>query len=333
MTPTEIHFDETVRHHIDILRYGQTLSDEMLADDEQGQTIAAGTLLLLLTGRSYNPEQVNQIIQLRGERLEAMMTDFITEMETFAADEASRQVTLLRRLLGGQSIIQAGESAIRSVVLQAFGLGTTVKEMFQDIIRRERVQLSRLVRAVRAGKLDATANIAAIFNQTSRELGAIPRTTVNHVSNSAAEAILAKNSDIVRALQWSSILDTRTSAVCWSRHGKMVPIGDNTLPDGVEALSPPAARPPAHPNCRSVMVVVFVGDKPPENLSADAWLRRQPAAFQDDALGPTRGALFRRGDLDLDAFIDTTGRRLNLTELRAREPFAFDRANLNEKAE
>ena len=328
MTPTEIHFNETVRHHIDVLRYGQTLSDDMVADDQQGQTIAAGTLLLLLSGRRYNPEQAQQIIQLRGERLEVMLAEFLTEMETFAADEASRQVTLLRRLVD-RSIIQAGESTISAVVLQAFGLGTTIKEMFEDIIRRERVQLSRLVRAVRSGKLDATANIAAIFNQTSHELAAIPRTTITHVSNSAAEAILAQNSDIVRALQWSSILDTRTSAVCWSRHGKMVPIGNNKLPDGAEALNPPASRPPAHPNCRSVMVVVFVGDKPPENLSADAWLRRQPAAFQDVALGPTRGALFRRGDLDLNAFIDTTGRRLNLTELRAREPFAFDRANLN----
>lgn len=47
------------------------------------------------------------------------------------------------------------------------------------------------------------------------------------------------------------------------------------------------------------------------------WLKRQPAAFQDDVLGPTRGRLFREG-LELDKFVDSSGKQYNLDQLRTR---------------
>jgi hypothetical protein len=72
----------------------------------------------------------------------------------------------------------------------------------------------------------------------------------------------------------------------------------------------------------------LVGRVPAKTTYAE-FLSRQSAAVQDDILGATRGALFRRGGLTLDKFVDPTGRRLSLAELAERYEGAFTRANLN----
>lgn len=58
------------------------------------------------------------------------------------------------------------------------------------------------------------------------------------------------------------------------------------------------------------------------------WLGRQSAAFQDSVLGKTRGALFRRGDLPVDRFVDFAGKPFTLEQLKQRNPDAFRRAGI-----
>src|SRR5690606_21283229 len=60
----------------------------------------------------------------------------------------------------------------------------------------------------------------------------------------------------------------------------------------------------------------------------DTWLRKQPASVQDEALGPTRGKLFRQGGLKIDAFTNWAGDELTLDELRRKEAEAFEKAGL-----
>lgn len=49
----------------------------------------------------------------------------------------------------------------------------------------------------------------------------------------------------------------------------------------------------------------------------DEWLKRQPAWFQDSALGKGKAEIFRQGKLSLAQFVDLAGRPLTLAELRA----------------
>lgn len=67
----------------------------------------------------------------------------------------------------------------------------------------------------------------------------------------------------------------------------------------------------------------------PATTTYPEFLRRQTAAVQDDILGPTKGALFRRGGLTLDKFVEQSGRELTLAELATRHESAFLAANLN----
>ena len=56
------------------------------------------------------------------------------------------------------------------------------------------------------------------------------------------------------------------------------------------------------------------------------WLRAQGAEIQNEALGPARAKLFRKGGLKIEQFTDRKGRAFTLDELRRREADAFSRA-------
>lgn len=67
----------------------------------------------------------------------------------------------------------------------------------------------------------------------------------------------------------------------------------------------------------------------PAKVTYGQWLGRQSAAIQDDILGPTRGALFRRGGLKIDKFVEINGTELTLAQLADRHTSAFLRAGLD----
>jgi hypothetical protein len=217
-----------------------------------------------------------------------------------------------------------------------------------------------------------------ILSGTRRNFQAVLGAGITHVHNRVSEKLWEKNPNIYRYMQWVSVLDGRTSAVCRARDGKFAPIGDNVLPKGLPRLVPPEVRPPAHPNCRSIVVPVFdakglagiVSERPfvretakdeykkinfrqrarnslgsgvwkgmteqqkqkaidavrdkwlsdrigtvPADLTYDGWLRGQPVEFQNEVLGRSKAALFRRG-LKIDRFVDRSGRELTVPELR-----------------
>ena len=67
----------------------------------------------------------------------------------------------------------------------------------------------------------------------------------------------------------------------------------------------------------------------PARVTYREWLARQSAEFQDDVLGETRGALFRRGGLSIDRFVDRRDALVPLRELARREAAAFRAAGLD----
>ncbi len=164
---------------------------------------------------------------------------------------------------------------------------------------------------------------------------AIARTTVNHYTTTAKERVYMANDDVIKGVQWLSTLDGRTSDICKIRDGDVFPIG----------VGP---RPPAHVNCRSTTIPVTksfkelglpfeefpestrasIDGQVSESLNYGEWLRDADPAIQDQALGKTRAILFRKGDLEVDDFVDFKGRRYTLQELQTREKAAFEKAGL-----
>lgn len=127
----------------------------------------------------------------------------------------------------------------------------------QGILHGETIdQLARRLAGTAANKY-----ADGILSITRRNAVAVVRTGVNHVSNAAREEVWKQNSDVITALRWVSTLDGRTTPICRSRDGQMAPTKKGgKLPKGARKLNPASARPPAHVNCRSVMIAHVSAD-------------------------------------------------------------------------
>lgn len=226
---------------------------------------------------------------------------------------------------GGQileSFMASWAAADADMVTNAIRMGYALGETNEQILARVRGS--------------AAMNFADGVLATNRaHASTVVRTAVQHAANQARAAIWEANSDIIDQYQWVSTLDSRTTPICRDRDLDKFEVGKGPLP-------------PAHPNCRSTTVAVLKGalgeelEKEGTRASVDGqvkasesyydWLQKQPAEFQDLALGPTRGKLFRDGGLSTDEFsrlqLSKNFDPATLAEMRELEPAAFARAGL-----
>lgn len=190
--------------------------------------------------------------------------------------------------------------------------------------------IEQMVREIRGTKAQGFKDGILEINRRAAEVTV--RTAIAHTANVARDTMYQANGRLIKAVQWRSTLDSRTTMVCMARDGKTYPLDSGP-------------RPPAHPNCRSIVSPVLKslaelgikGKELPkstrasmdgqvaEDLDYDAWLRKKPQAFQDDVLGPKKAAIFREG-VKLDRFVNRAGDELTLDELKQREADAWQRA-------
>lgn len=160
----------------------------------------------------------------------------------------------------------------------------------------------------------------------------------------AAAGIRVGDKVTLMGYRWVSILDSVTSQICRSLDGQVFAFNKGPLP-------------PAHPNCRSSIVAEILGrwlrrdskgrftrrdersatgangvEKVDGKVTFYEWLKTQPEAFQNDALGVTRATLFRKGGLSAAAFarlnLDRNFQPMTLDEMRAAKPNVFRRAGV-----
>ena len=175
---------------------------------------------------------------------------------------------------------------------------------------------------------------------SERNAGAIIHTATQHTANAARMKVFESNNDIVKGYTWISTLDRRTTPQCRSLDGRVFEAGKGPMP-------------PLHIRCRSTTVAKLdkqfdfldagatrasAGPKPGQvdaDLTYYAWLKQQPARFQDIAIGPVRGNLLRNGGLTSERFASLNLGRdfqpLTLKEMQALEPAAFKRAGIYQK--
>jgi SPP1 gp7 family putative phage head morphogenesis protein len=175
-------------------------------------------------------------------------------------------------------------------------------------------------------------------------------TSIPRSARAAAAQAGIKVGDKIKLMgyRWVSILDDATTQICRSLDGQVFMFGEGPTP-------------PAHINCRSSIIAELLGrwlKRGPtgrfvprdERLATGAkgvervdggttyyeWLKTQPAAFQNDALGVTRAKLFRDGGMSAATFaklnLGRHFRPLTLAEMRRLKPNAFRRAGIGDRA-
>jgi len=180
---------------------------------------------------------------------------------------------------------------------------------------------------------ELTAQVSEAMNLTRRQAETLVRTVTNSAAQTGRAEAFQQNADILEGMEVVAVLDSRTTRYCSQIDGEILPLD--------------AAKPPYHWGCRTQLVPVIKqqytepniqkGEKKTEtgeispNTSYQSWLKKQPAEFQDEVLGPNRGALFRRGGIDLKGFVNQqTDKTYTLEELYNLEPMAFAKAGLVE---
>ncbi|KNY20438.1 hypothetical protein AKJ13_22320 [Methylobacterium sp. ARG-1] len=244
-------------------------------------------------------------------------------------------------------IVQPTTEQLQAIVMKRPFQGRVLREWAQgleqgrttkvhDAIRIGMVEgetVDQIVRRVRGTQ--AMGYKDGVLEITRRDAEAVVRTAVNHIASGASEAVYERNADLISGVRWVSVLDSRTTAVCQARDGKVYEPGKGP-------------RPPAHWNCRSTTTPVTksfrdlgidldevdagtrasMNGQVPADLTYGAWLAKQPASLQDEVLGKAKGLLFRKGGLTVDKFVDRSGHAYTLDELRRREAGAFRKAGL-----
>lgn len=226
--------------------------------------------------------------------------------------------------------------------------GRTLADWSEGLSQSAQAQVEQVVqRGLMRGSStqSMTAELRAATTRSAAHAETIVRTAVSHASSGAREAFGQANQDIVVGVRWVSVLDARTSFQCAALSGKVFALGDGP-------------RPPAHPRCRSTVVMLQrtaeeilsgnYAEVTPSYLEAagkratasvtqpglDAaantmrdyrasttfggWLKQQPAVTQDRILGRSRGLLFRRGELTIEQFVGDNYQPLSLNELAAK---------------
>lgn len=199
----------------------------------------------------------------------------------------------------------------------------------------------------------------------TREAEALARTGVQHYANRAREAMAEANADAIEFRVYWATMDNRTTTLCAGRHlkkwkmddkkfpdipahyncrsgwvftvfgqdgkvdGTRAAIGGNEGEDAAEAFERRQDRTDKKIRYRGKKdKAIFNPGQIAANTKYDEWLRKQPAWFQDSALGATRAKLFREGGMSISKFNDMAGRPLTLSELRQLDAEAFKRAGL-----
>lgn len=215
---------------------------------------------------------------------------------------------------------------------------TAEREAVTGAIRRgayEGQTNQQIIQAIRGTRKNQFKD--GLLATTSRHAEAVVRTSVQHVASVARFQTWHTNDDLVKGYKWVSTLDSRTTSQCRSLDGQTFKLKKGP-------------KPPLHIRCRSTTAPVLsskfdfldegatrssAGDEKgyvDANQSYYDWLKKQSSKFQDEAIGPTRGKLLRKGGLSAERFrrlqLDKNLNPLTLDQMRKLEPLAFERAGL-----
>lgn len=277
---------------------------------------------------------IQAITSAAGVSLRELMTGNMVE---FAEYEAQFTQRLLQGAvtveLSGVSTVALGAAVTAAPMTLVSGqntIRTTFAGVFDTFAAGAAREVMTTVQAgITAGATNAeiTRNVMSLVNNRTRaQAETVVRTAANAAGSAARAELYAANSDVLQGEEYVATLDGRTRPAHAALDGNNYPVGQGP-------------QTPLGYNCRCIRVPIV--DRRFAALREGAtrasyqgpvsaqrtyggWLRDQPAAFQDEVLGPERAKLFRSGGLSLDKFADDSGRLYTLDELRAREGITLE---------
>lgn len=308
-TSNEALFDAANRNQIFLIRFGGKAALEAIklldkAEIDLIERIAKRVDRLgPSASASFGSKRLKAILQ----SIRAQNTDLMTALRSVTAANlravARQEIDIAdRRIVEAVGVelnnFRPPPEEIRTLVEKRAVGARTLRSWFT---RLGRDRLGRLESAVNLGVIegdtlqDMVRRFRASEDTTRRSAEALIRTHVNHVANQARNELYKANDDIVDGVRWTATLDGRTSSICRARDGEVYPVDEGP-------------RPPAHPNCRSIMTPVL---KSWEELAKPGALRQG------------------RGAGDIDKLFQKNLRKQGFTKAQAKKIKRNSRASMN----
>ena len=274
-TVNEDILDAMVRHQTYLLRYSAFVRNRITELLNATEEDLAEKILGKLPG---NPQLKTSEEWKRLERLKAQLTvirmgaweearKFLeAEMVSLAISEP---VFLNNTITGAAPVVlqtvMPTERMMRAVALSRPFEGRVMKQWAQKMASDD---ITLIHSAIQRGMVQGETNHAiarrvvgtqafqgtdGVTQTTRRQVMAVVRTAVMHVSHSARNEFIKDNSDIITSEQFTATLDSRTTLVCAGNDGKIFPVGKGP-------------QPPLHYQCRSLRVPALdpelMGERP-----------------------------------------------------------------------
>jgi SPP1 gp7 family putative phage head morphogenesis protein len=332
---------------LDLSVIRQLLLERVIA----GQSVQLNKQLDAIAAALEKQLKGKELSEYQGKRLDKAVAELKAVIDIKAPDLAELGVAeaeFFRDAMASVGIdaVLPPISALESIAQGSLVQGATIGNWFSRLNESTRFDVERTVKnGVSLGQTNAqiAKSIMGIGDKggepiakSRRDAMAITRTAVQTVAKDARLASLEANADIIKAVQWVSTLDSRTSDICIVRSGKTW-----TYPDfkPIKHKIPWNGGPPAHWNCRSTFIPITKSFEELSNgrikdnvepstrasmdgyvaadLTFDAFLRSKPPEFADQMLGKGRAELWRSGKITLNQLLDQRGNPLTLAELRS----------------
>lgn len=298
--------DDTIRRRIALERYSNAEVRRALAFlKELERDIIARMATVSGYGRRQLAGLLKDVREIHADAYAKLTGDLDKAFRTLAGEEAKWQAGSLGGVGIEGRIAQLSTTAAFEAALARPMQGALLKDWMRDLEPRARQRLERaLTVSFTEGEnlSNAMKRVRDVIGGNRRGAQALIRTANSHIANAVQQATFEENADVIEMVEWRSVLDSRTTHICAARDGERYPVDSGP-------------RPPAHVNCRSIIVAVVKGAPKAQRETYSEWIGRQGADVQDDILGPSRGKLLRSGQFKVTDFVDAKGKTLTLEEL------------------
>lgn len=238
--------EETIRHQIELQRYEAGVVARMIAVIDRADKRIAAELAVAL--QEIDPSLFKM------ERLESLLTsirelskaaheqigkDMREELKEFNAYELSYQhQALVAHLPAVVHVASVSANQVYTAAMARPFQGVLLKEVWKDLdaqaMKRLRQTIAngfvegkttdQIIREVRGTRANNFKD--GIVEKSRRDIEAVVRTAIANVAGVAQDNMMEANADLLKAVQWSSTLDLRTSSQCFPESTLALPVGD-----------------------------------------------------------------------------------------------------------
>ena len=313
MTTDQQIANDLIKRQLDTIRVEIGLENELLTQVEQLKkditVLIAGVDLTTLT-----KAQLNELLKRIEKAINDFYADCTEQMQQTINDIGDNEARYLPRLFisatnGNSGIKILSDAQITSLTAGILLGGLTLKETFA-------VQEAQLFNAVKRQIRTSAVNgnlpdIATVFKKSGNWIKATVPTATGAIRNQIIYAFGRINSK-VKGWQHYSIIDERTSAICFSRNHLIwdkdkQPIGHDQI----------FQLPPLHCRCRSIVLPLTDLQAESDGMTNEKWINSRSLAQLQEQFGKGIGKMLKSGEVTIADIVKNGGLQpMTLTELK-----------------